>query len=136
MIKTITLAILMIALSGCNSIKESRIRSDILSDPNIKPEIKYLIEKREVRYGMTKEQVQAAWGYHAGGVISHENIHMAKYGNTTHLAHHPSEKMLALTFISVAMANWCLRLKVNSPTYIDERFKGVIYLNSTCKCTT
>lgn len=62
MIKTITLAILMIALSGCNSIKESRIRSDILSDPNIKPEIKYLIEKREVRYGMTKEQVQAAWG--------------------------------------------------------------------------
>lgn len=51
-----------LALGGCGVMQERTARREALADPKLTPEIRAAIEGKQIRVGMTKQQVIAAWG--------------------------------------------------------------------------
>jgi outer membrane protein assembly factor BamE len=58
----IILAAVILSLTGCGVVKESRLRQEVLSDANLPEEIRRAIDLKQLVVGMTKEQVIASWG--------------------------------------------------------------------------
>ncbi|HLP82636.1 MAG TPA: hypothetical protein VK141_11720, partial [Nitrosomonas sp.] len=59
---TIALISLSLLLNGCGGTRENKIREEVLADPQMSEEIRQAIDQRDLRIGMTQEQVIAAWG--------------------------------------------------------------------------
>jgi hypothetical protein len=52
------------ALAGCGLLQERATRREALADPALDPAIRAAIEAKQIRVGMSKQQVTAAWGLH------------------------------------------------------------------------
>jgi outer membrane protein assembly factor BamE len=59
---SITLIAAILLLNGCGSVRENRIRQDVLSDTSMPEEIRRAIDLKQLVAGMTQEQVIASWG--------------------------------------------------------------------------
>lgn len=49
-------------LTGCGLMQEREARRAALANPALRPEIRAAIEAKQIRVGMTKQEVIAAWG--------------------------------------------------------------------------
>ena len=58
----LTLIAAILLLNGCGSVRENRIRHEVLSDTSMPEEIRRAIDLKELVVGMTQEQVIASWG--------------------------------------------------------------------------
>lgn len=59
---SITFIAAILVLNGCGSIRENKIRQDVLSDASMPEEIRRAIDLKELVVGMTQDQVIASWG--------------------------------------------------------------------------
>lgn len=63
MVKGLLIKLLFITmLSGCGITMQDRIRSDVLSNPNLDKKTRQAIQNKAIHVGMTKQQVLASWG--------------------------------------------------------------------------
>ena len=59
---SITLIAAILLLNGCGSVRENKIRQDVLSDTGMPEEMRRAIDLKQLVVGMTQEQVIASWG--------------------------------------------------------------------------
>lgn len=61
-IKAYSLLTALLLIQGCATAIQNNIRNEVLSNPDLKPEIRDAIQRQAVHVGMTKQQVLASWG--------------------------------------------------------------------------
>lgn len=60
MIRVIVL--LAVLLSGCGAVEQARNRDAVMNDPMLSADVRRAIENKQIKVGMTKNEVMASWG--------------------------------------------------------------------------